>query len=522
MSEENALSPREKEILRLFAILQRVSADFSTKTRSELALDGVEADLSPSVLNIAQAFSRTASPSDRDLFLLRDISLAIKNSPALRSITTLLVNEDYIAQTYKDMMSKRAVIEPDYKLPCNISRLLSLGSDAVTFGASRSYTPCDVSVFPSVTSATKRINCALNGYFSVENDSVFKRKDVPIRNQRRLSSCQAAIIYTRDEEKAGLLEEFCASSKNTLGAVDAFACVPHELFLRLLDKETGFSINADALPEINLLGHIPREYRAVIKTSLSFFSDIIFGRTAAVIIASKPKLDKISAIARVRGLSVCRAVTFKAIKDVTVSVQNRTAAKLGLSLILAIRDMIGHSAEITTHDPNAVSKDISVEKIFEDTNAKTAVYKAEVNVSSSPAPYHETLYTSLGLIARAAADGFRLKMGDFSFSVGASFSLTNSKNTGAAVASILGLYRIETEFCIPEENSSIEYSENESKLTIYLKAHSTQRASVLNEITSIEPLIFSDLDKNGFPDIDNLKKFACGEYNPNVIKQFEV
>ena len=55
MSEENALSPREKEILRLFAKLQRVSADFSTKTRSELASDGVEADLSPSVLNIAQA-----------------------------------------------------------------------------------------------------------------------------------------------------------------------------------------------------------------------------------------------------------------------------------------------------------------------------------------------------------------------------------------------------------------------------------------------------------------------------------
>ena len=520
MNEERVLSPREKEILKRFANMQALAENFSTKTRSELINCSSDAGLSPSVLNITQAFSRTSSLSDRDFFLLRDIADALKSSPALRTISTLMVNEEYIANTYKDMMSKRAQIEPDYKSPCNISRLLSLGGEAASFNNYRSYSSCDTSVFPSLNAAN-RMNCALKGYFPTESESVFIKKDAPIRKNRRIAGSQVAIIYTRDIDKSGMMQEFCDSAVSSFGITDAFACPTSELFVRLLSLNTGFSINADALPEINLLSTLPREYRAVIKASLSFFSDIIFGSTAVVIIASRSVIERISSIARMRGLSVCRAVSFRSPKEISITTQKVLSARLGLGLLSAIRDMIGHSAEIATHRIDAVGKDIPIEKIFEDKKGETFVYRVEVNLSRSPAPFHETLYAALGLITRAAADGFRLQSSDLSFSIGASLSLTDAKSTGAAVASILGLYRIETEFCISEKNSTVTSSDDESKLTIYLKAHSIQRATPLNEITSIEPLILADLDENGLPDLESIKKFALGVINPSIIERFE-
>ena len=521
MNEERVLSPREIEILRLFGMMKEISVGFEAKTQSELIKHAADVDLSPSVLNIARAFSKTSSLSDRDLFLLRDIALALKKSPADRCVSTLLVNEEYIANTYRDMMSKRAQLEPDYKIPCNISRLLSLGGEAVAFGTCRSYSPCDVSVFPEI-SAASRMKRALDGYSSTTVDEVFVKNDAPTRKQRRLSGCSAVIIYTRDIEKAGLLEEFCSHPKSTRGVTDAFACPTSELFLSLMAMNTGFSINADALPEINLLLSITREYRAVMKASLSFFSDIVFGSNAVVVIAKRSALDRIVSLAKLKGLSVCRALSFKSSKDVILTTQGKIAAKLGIGLLSAIRDMIGHSAKIVTHDLDSMEKEIPTEKIFEDDKGETAIYKADVNVSRSPAPFHETLYAALGLITRAAADGFRLQTSDLTFTVGARLSLTDAESTGAAIAAILGLYRIETELRVGEENSTIVPSADESELSIYLKAHSIQRSAPLKEITSIEPLILADLDENGLPDLESIKKFALGVISPSIIERFEV
>ena len=521
MSEEIILSPRERRILNLLADINKLAVNFASKTRSELAHDAVGTDISTSTLSIAQAFSKSTPLTDKDLFLLRDISRAIKSNPALRSIVSLSVNEEYIAETYRDMMSKRAVIEPDYKIPCNISRLLSLGSEACSFCTSRSYSPCNAFVFPEKDSAAKRINAALNGYFPTESDSVYIKKDEPTRKKRRISSCGAVIIYTREVEKISELEDFFSKSDATNGVTDAFSCAPEEIFTRILKYGAGVSLNADLLPNVNILKDLPSEYRALIKTSLAFFDKVIFGNTATVIIAKKSKLDKISALAKARGLSVCHAISFKSQNDVSVMANGKPAAKLGISMINAMRDMVGHSAEIVSHDPSKLQRSLSIEKIFEDKNGNCAVYKTTFNVSRSSAPYHEAVYAALGLVAKATADGFLLNSSEFSFSANASLSLTDAKSTGSAVAAILGLYRTETELMIPNVNSSIERSNNDSKMTVYLKSHSIKRSDALNEITSIEPLIFSDLDENCLPDLENLKKFFCGTQSPNIIERFE-
>ena len=45
MNEEIVLSPREQKILKLFADLGRLAADFSSKPRSELAREAVETNI---------------------------------------------------------------------------------------------------------------------------------------------------------------------------------------------------------------------------------------------------------------------------------------------------------------------------------------------------------------------------------------------------------------------------------------------------------------------------------------------
>ena len=518
MTEEKILSPREQAILRLLAKLRTLSTNFENKKRDEILFESEGTELSPSILNICRAFSKSTPFTDRNLFMLNYIASSLKRSPADCAIVRLLVNEPYIAETYKDMMSKRAVLDPDYKTPCNLARLLSLGSEAVSCGSPRSYSATDVSVFAGNDSPSKRINCALKGYFSAGSDhSVYVRKDMPKRKSQKARTCPAAIIYTRDAEKAAAFEEFFKRPSSTHGASSVFACEPERIFGRLLKYGYGFTINADLLPEVNLLPNMPADYRALIKTSLAFFDRVIFGNTVVVITAPASRLNKLCSLAKDEGFSVCRAVKFTTSKEVTVTTHNSSVSTLGLTLLSSIRDMIGHLAQIQTHDTDSLKKATSIEKVYEDAKGETAVYRTEINVSRSPAPYHEALYAATGLIISSLADGFDLKNGDMHFSANASLSLKTPKDTGAAIAAILGFYRAETEFCVTEENSSIDHSDSDSTLTLYLRAHSAHRSAKAKDYSSIDPILFSKLDENGLPAFEEMREFAYARRTPRII-----
>lgn len=518
MTEEIRLSPREQEILRLFDTARSLSIGFGGKSREELLTASKKSELSTPLLNICQAFAKTNTFTDKDLFILNYISAALKRSPADFAVSRLHVNEEYIAEAYKDAMSKYAALTPDYKAPCNISRLLSLGSEALSFGAPRSYSLSDVSLFAGTDTAAKRISCAVRGYFPAdESGSVYERKDSPRRMSRKISSCQAAIIYTREPEKASTLEEFFNSPDNLEGAC-AFASSPDELFVKLLALDTGVTVNADALPNVNLLPNLPNAYRAMIKVSLALFDNVVFGDTAVVVIAPSAKLGRICTRAIGKGLTTCRALSFKRQSEFSVTSYNQPVSKLPVALLKAIREMIGHGANIKTHSPASLEKETHVEKIFEDEKGKNAAYRTSFSVSDSPAPYHEALYSTLALILSAARDGFNLRKGDMRLSVRASLSLTDQEKIGAAVAAILGIYRIETEFCVPEENSTVEYASENSEITVCLRAHSNGKRKISEKYSSIDPLLFSSLDENGIPDLTALRDFAYGRCFPDVIR----
>ena len=522
MTQEITLSPREQAILKLLSKLSSLSANFESKRRDALICESEGTELSSSILNICQAFARSFSFTDKDFFMLNYIAASLKRSPANCSIGSLLVNEPYIAETYKDMMSKRSVLDADYKVPCNIERLLSLGTDAVSYGTPRSYSPTDLSLFSGNDSVAKRLNCAFKGYFPAEDStSVYLRQDMPKRSSIKMRACQTAIIYTRDTEKAETLENFFKLPASTYGVVDAFACHSEKLFERLLATNTAFTINADALPEVNILPNMPKEYRALIKASLAFFDRVVFGNTAVVITATAPRLGKICELANAEGLSICRAVSFKGAKNVTVTAQGKAVSTLGVTLLSSIRDMIVHSAQIPWHSPDKLNKETAIEAVYEDAKGENAVYRTTINISSSPAPYHDALYAAAGLILRAVADGFDLKDGNMRFSVCASLSLGDPKSIGKAVAAILGLYRVETEFCLAEENSAVEYSEEESTITLHLRAHSTQRRKKSNDYSSIDPILFSELDENGLPSFEDLRNFAFVKRVPHIIWRSE-
>ena len=517
MTEGIALSPQEKEILKLFATARTLSFGFESKSREELlsAIKGTE--LTRPMLHICQAFSKTKTFNDKELFILNYISASIKRTPAFFGISRLLVNEPYIAEAYKDAIEKFAILTPNYKAPCNLHRLLSLGKETLSFRAPRSYSLTDLSLFSGENSPSKRINCALRGYSKIGESSVlFKRTDAPKRTGKKLSSCKAAIIYSEDEAGADL-ESFFSITENTSGVTAAFATSPDKLFANLLTLNVGFSINADTVKDVDLLPNLPIAYRDIIKVSSAFFSQEAFGKAAVVVIAPKTRLKKICDRASKNGLLICNALSFKKAADFSVLSRNQIIANLPLNLLNATREMIGHEADIVTHDHTSLTKETHVEKIFEDEKGREAAYRTSFSISDSPAPYHEAIYSALSLILSACRDGFDLKNGDMRLSIRASISPTSHEKTGEAVAAILGIYRIETEFCIPDENSVVDYADENSEMTLSLRAYSSKPNAKNENYTSIDPILFADLDENGLPNLKILRDFAYGKCFPDVI-----
>lgn len=517
MTDGITLSPREKETLKLLTAARTLSVGFESKSRPELLSAIKETELSMPMLNICQAFAKTKTYTDKELFLLNYFSASVKRSPAFFGISRLLVNEPYIAEAYKDAIEKYAVLTPNYKAPCNLYRFLSLGTEAINFSAPRSYSLSDIALFSGEDSPSKRINCAFRGYYPASDSSVvFERKDVPKRSAGRLSYCKAAIIYS-DNETSDDLESFFSIQHNTSGITFAFATSPDTLFTKLLSFNKGISIDADALKDVDILPNLPKAYRDIIKVSNAFFSKEAFGQTAVVVIAPKSKLKKICDNASQNGLSVCNAICFKKPADVSVLSGNQVIAHLPLNLLTAIREMIGHQANVVTHDHETLIKETRSEKIFESKNGQDAVYRTSFSISDSPAPYHEAIYSVLSLVLSACRDGFDLTGGDMRLSVRASLSPTSHEKIGEALAAILGIYKIETEFAIPDENSIIDYADEKSEMTISLRAHSSKPKDKNEKYTSIDPLLFKDLDENGLPNLKILRDFAFGRCSVDVI-----
>ena len=516
MSEEVAkieLTPFEKETLHLLEKLNVIALNFISKSRSELKAESTGLDLSVSMLSLCQSFYRKKAMSGKELFVLEYIIRNAKRIPTRLTISQLLVNEEYIAQTYRDMMLKYSALAPNYRTPCSISDLMSLASRALRFGHARSYSPSNIVLTSGKSDEASRINDIILGRSSIKAEngfSVCERTDGIKVSQKHPNSCSVAIIYNTGDD--GKLEEFFKDRKNLNGTSVAFACEPEMIFDKLIDKFSGIEINADDIPFLDVLPQLPFESRVTVNTSLAMFTDRLFGKTAVVLAAKKSKLKKIVKRAKQQGLSVCSAINPTRARALKIVSKKQEVLKFDLDFIRGLCNNFVCHAKIPHHDPMLCKFTGGVKRIFE--NNENAVYSIETDLSC--APYHQALYSATSLILSAALDGYDLTKGEMVLSVNAVLPMSSDEDIGQSVAAIAGLYRAESELCVSEENSCISVGD-ESKLTLSLRAYSNKRNKLEENDTLGSEILLATLEENYIPDFKKIREFIFGRAVPYKI-----
>jgi len=522
MCEESCFVPEEEKnelrsALMLFNKLSLLSNNFFDKSPTQMAREASGLALSPSMLAICRSFFGNNPISEKELYILEAYANAIKSSPAHYSVSSLLVNEPYIAETYGDMMKKYAALYPEYDRPCNVEKMLSLGGEAVCAGLPRRFSSTDIRVSSGKNGAASKIKRYLAGLDDIEvldGLTVCRRVDAFKFREKTESSMKAAIIYAPQNEDR--LLDFCKSIK-CFKPFKITAGAPYEIFLDALYSFNGIQIIADIIPAPARAMNLPPEYRAPISVSDAFFTDKTFGECVIFAVGRTKKIQKLVAEAEKQGLQTSLALQPQNIRLFSVTMPHCPVLKFKSDLLKMMYHAAGESATVPKHSPELLpKKSYGTAKVYESPRKTDAVYSVSLDLSDSPAPFNETLLAATELIVSAVMDGYLMKNGTSALSVSESLPLSSPEGFGHSLSAILGIYRAVTELGIPMEDVSVEASEEAPKVTLSLRAFSPKGVEAPTVKIPANSLIYGTLDENFLPNFEILSKYCRGEYFPVI------
>lgn len=520
MNEElyNSQEDEKNELvdtLILFNKLSLLSNNFFDKSPTQMAREASGLALSPSMLSICRSFFGNNPITEKELYILEAYANAIKSSPAHYSVSTLLVNEPYIAETYGDMMKKYAALYPEYDRPCNVERMLSIGGEAVCAGLPRRFSSTDIRVSSGKNCTASEIKRYLTGLEDIEvldGLTVCRRVDAFKFREKTESSMRAAIIYSPQNED--LLLDFCKSIKS-FKPFKITAGAPHEIFLDALYSFNGIQITADIIPTPARAINLPPEYKAPISVGDAFFTDRIFGKCVIFAVGRTKKILKLVAEAEKQGLQTSLALQPQNIRLFSITMPHCPVLKFKSDLLKMMYHATGESAAVPKHSPELLpKKSYGTAKVYESPRKTDAVYSVSFNLDDSPAPFNEILFAVAELVVSAVKDGYMMKNGTLDLSVSASLPLSSPEGFGSSLSVILGIYRAVTELGIPMEDVSVEASEEAPKVTLSLRAFSPNGVEASAVKIPSSSLIYNSLDENLLPNFDILSKYCRGECFP--------
>ncbi len=506
-----------KNTLKLFNRLAVLAHNFFDKSPTQRAREAAGLAISPSMLSLCRSFFGNGVITEKELYILDAYAGAISSSPAHYSVGTLLVNEPYIAETYGDMMKKYAALYPEYDRPCHIEKMLGLGGAAVSAGLPRQFLSTDIRVASGKNDPRSRIKRFLSGLEDVESFdglTVCRRVDSLKFREKINSSLRAAIIYSHLNDDS--LLDFCRSAKK-LNSYKITVGAPYEIFLEALYSFTGIQINAASLPVPQGAELLPSEYRSIISVRTSFFTENVFGGCAIFAVGKAKKIQKLITEAKKKGLQISEALQPQNLRLFSVTAPYSPTLKFKTDLLKMMYHMTSESAVIPKHSPEVLTqRGYGVEKVYENDHRSDAVYTVSLDLSSSPAPFNETILAASELVISAVKDGYSMKNGCLTLSASATLPLSSPEDLGHSLSVILGVYRAVTELGIPMESTAVETSAKESKIVLSLRAFSPKGASDPATAIPVNSLIYDSIGENSLPNFEILSKFCREECFPVV------
>ena len=509
----SALSPEQQRLQRLRRLVNKFFEIGTVSLIREFQMAGLSLRF-PAVSTLQTYYRDVLQrvPVSEELAFAAAFAAACEKSPASLLPQELLVQDAVIAESYADAMKKYAFLTPDYQTPCSMERLFALAGEAVRLEAAPLYSDDAVSVFSAATDDAALADCYAGGLTPLSVNAgqcIGMGEESPFPDAKQKVPMTVAILSpgAAGAEPLGVLLSNAALRKRIV----SYSCAPIDQLLPFLIRSRipGLSVDLSQCPRLHPSAPMSaEEYRFHLLRRTFLTSEVFGGNVLAVLIANKhlPFLRKLS---RGHGFNVCTALRIQKEDLFTLKENGRPCQMLRLSLLRALTASGHRSIAIPSHTLPAPA--LSVEKqpaewLFgHSASPKYAcLYRVSVNPFSGAAPFYTALQAVTAAVTAALKDGFHAKNARLCLSIRAELPSDTPKNIGASMATVLGLYRAQTELSLSDEHSSLSMGAAGTEPVLTVSLWSAGRPDKATAIQA-QALGFTDDPATGLPDFAQIR-----------------
>ncbi len=387
-------------------------------------------------------------PCIAELELLDALIKETRSSMEYTTLTELYTDEDFLAQTYADMMERRRLLSPDAVLPPSYGELTTLGRKHLD----GTYVNAEQELAAASGKAGRRKITAKKKAKGYEDDEIAvggANTSASICREP-ITSGDAIYAVLRNTNNTEYFDEtldrFLAS-----GAVINWA---KEILI--LDKKTPLFSLMSLNQSVNLNSYFP--YPA---------EELRTPDEGAILIANAPNATELLLLANELGLRVRRLGHITNDKFFRLTFTGTTETTFTIDFLKALLYTPPISVQIERGAPEDTLLQISPANTFSIGRDTYSITKVAANGSS---PFHASLYAAIGGMSAAVAAGADPNTFTITASVSAPQNKYNYPALGASLAAIIGLYRAEAEFSLYNSSVSFEESADAKTVTVWTMA----------------------------------------------------
>ena len=406
-------------------------------------------------------------------------------------ISQMQTEDAFLAETFHDLMDKRAAAKPNYSAPCSFEEITKVAQKYLEV-CGKKPSPIDTVHFrcqthPALTLAAGKVSpVCLDGdtecglFCGKPHHSALVCR-APLANGDTVYAILKSTDDVEDFEKK--LLAFAKAPSVLLHVKKLFPVGDRGLIHSLFDTEMGFEVELS-----RLYGDAPA-------------TRLLEGDLGLIFIAKKERESEVLMDALDAGL---RPRLVGALKGDDRAVLNRgdnTPLLLTLPFLKALAFSRAYRTEIPSGEP---CHGVALSPLGTACIDGQDVIFARADGDDSR---HAALYAALCALASCVGSGVGLR--DIRIAARTKLSLADisTKNLGKQLALLLGLYRAETEFELTELDSEMQITDESSSVTLYAVSAKPQNMipDTLVGDSSAVYLLEPRYDSDGNPDFDNIK-----------------
>lgn len=455
--------------------------------------------------------SEMRDPYIDELHMLDRLSALLEQDVNSLTPTELFTNNDFIAQTYADMLEKRKSVNPNATYPCTITeaaRLASLylfrigkanslraaslipehWSDHPVYPNHSCISSPDSSyrlrVLPFVSSVPQKGDLLLLLSPKVHEAALsFQKKSEMLLESEELIPYLKGVYTVRN---GGLLREILEITNSAWIDLSAFSPMQIPLPMTVLVEQFHGSrilrINEKALADVMKMMK-NQELNASVFAQITNDARITFSRGKEEPFSIHPQFLRLL----FRYKSICVKLPDEAM-DSIFSIHHRVVTE-ATSRYLSTADFINQNDSVTINGMACAAASSAPRQTF----------------------FKSAIYTVLSPILTLAACGIDYSKQQLSIGLEVPKSCTDPSTVGECMAQILGLYRVQTELAVPAQAVALHTTDERShpSITAFSVFEGNSLPGTFTNSESFVYCVSPQIDKNGIPNFASVRQLMA-------------